>query len=272
MTLRTLLHDLLPPLLVRWLRPRKATESVAPTVPKVHVVRAGPLRDARLLVNDAQPAFREMIDGSYDDYLWSAMPAELEGGLLLDIGAHIGYHALGLAAKYPASRVIAFEPNPANLDRLRRNLDLNPSIAARIEVEEVALSDINGRLTFRASANIDDQTSSGGYLERGSPPLDVTVYARAGFGATEVAAVRLDDRARTHGWGPVRAMKIDVEGAEHLVLAGALDTLRKDHPLLFMEIHSVVCMLKVLDLLHPLGYRVRLLHEDRPSRCFIAAV
>ncbi|MBK9629255.1 MAG: hypothetical protein IPO56_16580 [Flavobacteriales bacterium] len=66
-------------------------------------------------------------------------------------------------------------------------------------------------------------------------------------------------------------MKIDVEGAEHLVLAGAGGGLatRSSHPP--DEIHSVVCMLKVLELIHPLGYSTELLHEDRASRCFIAA-
>ncbi len=63
----------------------------------------------------------------------------------------------------------------------------------------------------------------------------------------------------------------DVEGAEHLVLKGGLETLTRERPLLLMEIHSVVCMLSVLELLHPLGYSARLLHEDRPGRCFIMA-
>ena len=167
--------------------------------------------------------------------------------------------------------MVAFEPNPANLERLQANLDLNPEQAQRITVLPAALSDVEGTLTFRSSANVEDQSSSGGYLERGSPPLDAAVYERAGFRTSEVPTHRLDHLVAKEGWSNIRVIKIDVEGAEHLVLTGALETLKRDRPMLLMEIHSVVCMLQCLELLHPLGYAASLLHEDRPGRCFIVA-
>ncbi|MBK7102956.1 MAG: FkbM family methyltransferase [Flavobacteriales bacterium] len=77
-------------------------------------------------------------------------------------------------------------------------------------------------------------------------------------------------RSRCTGWMiwcspaagvPSTCWKIDVEGAEHLVLSGARETLIRDRPLLLIEIHSVVCMLQVLALLHPLG-----LHRRAPAR------
>jgi FkbM family methyltransferase len=211
-----------------------------------------------------------MITGEYDAYLWKPLPTALDG-IILDVGAHIGYHSLGFAALYLNCKVVAFEPNPANLERLQAHLDLNKQLADRITVFPAALSDVEGSLTFRSSANIEDQTSSGGYLERGKPPLDPSVYERAGFKTTTVATYRLDELAADQAWSNIKVIKIDVEGAEHLVLQGAMETLRRDHPMLLMEIHSVVCMLEVLKLLHPLGYEVSLLHEDRPGRCFVLA-
>ncbi|HQW04509.1 MAG: FkbM family methyltransferase [Flavobacteriales bacterium] len=269
MTLRSLLRDLTPPIILRLLRPAPTPKRVE--VARKHVVQAGPLQGLELLVNDAQPAFREMISGSYDDYIWAAMPSTLAGGVVLDIGGHIGYHTLGLAAKYPSCKVVVFEPNPANVERLEKHVEMNATVADRIEIRPVALSDGNGNAVFNLSSNIDDQTSSGSYLQDGSPPLDAAIYERSGFVRTEVAVHRLDDLAKLEHWAPVQLMKIDVEGAEHLVLAGAEEVLQRDHPILLIEIHSVVCMLKVLELIHPLGYSTELLHEDRASRCFIAA-
>jgi len=82
---------------------------------------------------------------------------------------------------------------------------------------------------------------------------------------------RLDDLAQGGGWGRVAFMKIDVEGAEHLVLEGATEVLRRDRPLLCMEIHSVACMARVAAILQQLGYSIELLKEDRPSRAHILA-
>jgi FkbM family methyltransferase len=274
MTVKGLLRDLLPPLLLRMLKPVKPAPAPARTFGEAtdHRVKSGPLSGITLRVNAAQPAFREMVDGTFDDFLWDATPVSLDGGLILDIGAHVGYHTLGFAARYPACSVVAFEPNPANQDRLRQHLALNPSVAPRIALQSLALSDVEGTLTFMSSANVEDQTSSGGYLQRGSPPLDQATYDRAGFARSEVPSRRLDDLVNEHTWTDIRMIKLDVEGAEHLVLAGAMETLRRDRPLLLIEVHSVACMLYVLELLHPLGYSTRLLHEDDAFRCFIGAL
>lgn len=271
MTIKALLKDLAPPILVRLLGSRSEPVVVEPVLPKVHSVRAGPLRGYRLLVNDHQPAFREMLDGSYDDYIWPATPEQIQSGLVIDIGAHIGYHALAFAARYPNCQVIAFEPSGVNAARLAENLALNPELQSRVDVQQAALSDTNGSVSFNSSANIEDQTSSGGYLSEVVPPLEASIYQRSSFQPSMVNTHRLDDLARSMAWRPIRLIKIDVEGAEHLVLAGALEVLERDRPLLLIEIHSAVCMLRVLQIVSPMGYHVRLLHEDRPGRCFIVA-
>ncbi len=169
---------------MRWSRPAPKPRKSVPNVGE-HTVQSGPLRGLKLWVNDAQPAFREMIAGSYDDHIWKAMPETLAAGVVLDIGGHIGYHTLGMAAKYPTTKVVTFEPNPANLGRLRKHVEMN-RMDGRIELQPVALSDSNGFTVFNLSTNIDDQTSSGSYLESGSPPLDAEVYARAGFVRSEI--------------------------------------------------------------------------------------
>lgn len=267
--LKAIARDLVPPVLWRLLRPTPPPAKPTASTPAVHGVQAGPLKGARLLVDAARPAFRDMVAGTFDAFIWPALPQPPWNGLVLDIGAHVGYHALAFAAMDPAARVVAFEPNPANTGRLRENLALNPALAARIEVQERALGDANGELRFCASDNVDDETSSGGHLQDVTPPLDQEVYARSGFRTTAVQVRRLDDLAREQAWGRVALMKIDVEGAEHMVLKGAEGILRRDHPCLCIEVHSVACMQAVDAILLPLGYTIRLLDGHVPARAHI---
>lgn len=267
---KSFIIDLVPPLLLRALRPSQPERAVSAVA--VHDVVGGPLKGRRIRVDAGRPAFREMVEGTYDAYIWKSIPGQLPPGLILDIGAHIGYHSMAFAALYPDCDVVAFEPNPANLDRLQGMLDLEPDLAGRTHVLAIALSDSAGEMEFQASANVDDQTSSGGYLGVVKPPLDASVYERAGFTASRVLCERLDDLVERHGWRNVHLIKIDVEGAEALVLQGALGLLQRDHPRLLIEIHSAVRMMEVMKLLQPMGYIIDLLHEDRPGRCFIQAV
>lgn len=275
MTARSVIKELFPPIFLRVVRrlfPRPAPPRPRPLLPAEHPVTGGPLKGGRLFVNDSMPSFREMLAGTYDDHLFKALgEARLDGTLVLDVGAHIGYHALAFAALLPGSRIAAFEPNPANVERMRTNLALNPSLMVRVDLLPIALSGSTGSIQFNSSSNLEDQTSSGGYLEGASKPLGDEVYRKSGFTTSLVETRRLDDLAAERAWPRVGMIKLDVEGAEHLVLSGATEVLRKDGPLLLIEVHSVVCMLEVLRILHPLGYEARLLHEDRASRCFISA-
>ena len=275
MGVRNVLKEFIPPVVLRSLRRFKrapAPPTPPPIRPAEHAVTGGDLKGGRLYVNDRMPAFKEMLDGTYDPYIVGACATVDAGeGTVLDIGSHIGYHALCFASRWPRAHVVAFEPGGINVERIQRNLALNPELASRIDLRPIALGDTNGTVRFNISANIEDQTSSGGYMHGASKPLDEAVYRKAGFSGSEVPVRRLDDLVREQAWPRVVLMKVDVEGAEHLVLRGAAELLQRDRPVLLIEVHSVVCMLEVQNLLHPLGYRTVLLHEDRPSRCFILA-
>lgn len=275
MTIDRFLKSLVPPLAVMaWKRlcSTPAPDAQRPPVAVEHTVTGGVLKGHRLVVAAEMPSYREMLNGTYDPYLVDALPNEaLAGRLLLDIGAHIGFHALSFAARYPEAHVVAFEPNPANVERAKRNLSLSPDLSGRIELIEMALSNVSGKVTMNGSTNVEDQTSSGSYITGASKPLADAIYQRSDFKPFTVECRCLDDLAAEKQWKGIAVLKIDVEGAEHLVLQGARWILERDHPLLLIEIHSVVCMMEVLGLIGPLGYRAQLLHEDGAGRCFIAA-
>jgi FkbM family methyltransferase len=235
-------------------------------------VRGGVLTGRWLFVRDRN-FFGQMVAGEHDAYLFNYLQnVDLRGQLICDLGAHIGYHSMAFAELTgEQGRVLAFEPNPFNLERLRIHLRRNGDLAERIEVMPVALSDRSGVTTFHYSARVDDATSSGGYLDEGESPLTAGIYRRAGFQQCEVATTTLDEVLPGDGARSVALIKIDVEGAECLVLDGGRRLIQRDRPLLLIEVHSVAAMLGLAQRLPGLGYTLEPLEIASSSRCFVVA-
>ena len=132
------------------------------------------------------------------------------GDVAVDIGAHIGFFTMQMAAAVGADgRVYAFEPFDANADLLERSI-LENAFDDRIFFRRAAVGAAPGRaaLTFP----VETRNSGGAYLLRdGTAPL-------AGNLTKEVPVVALDalDLRR-----PVSFIKMDVEGAEPQVVRGA---------------------------------------------------
>ena len=95
-------------------------------------------------------------------------------------------------------------------------------------VAPVACTDSETTLTFYAAPNVNTGMSS----------LSLTNASREGkiSASYQVRARRLDDILREAGVGRVDAIKIDVEGAEFLVLKGAVETLDRYHPAISVEL------------------------------------
>jgi len=72
---------------------------------------------------------------------------------------------------------------------------------------------------------------------------------------------------------PPDIIKIDVEGAELLVLRGGKDFLQHKSPKLLLEIHNITLMHDIVNLLRDLNYDTNILDEENAelSRCFITA-
>lgn len=139
--------------------------------------------------------------------------------LAIDVGGNIGiytYHMRRLARA-----VITFEPNPLYAARLR-------SIGLGRRLEEVALSDRAGAAELRVPMWEGREDPGMASLETGAVPE--AILART----VRVPLRRLDD----YVLAPIGFIKIDVEGHEESVLAGALDTIRRDRPTLLIEIEQ----------------------------------
>jgi len=238
--------------------------------PAWHCVQAGPLAGAELrFCGLRHPSWREMVAGTFDTFLHTALQARhrVADAVCWDVGAHFGYHSLALAAQ--GARVVAFEPNTHNAARFRENLERNPALATRIKLRPEALSDHDGTVEFLESADLVE-TSSGSHLAAATVPLAAATYE--GFLPVKVPCMRADSLVAS-GEVPPAVMKIDVEGAELLVLEGAGELLRRYHPLLLIEVHHIRLMFHLRPLLEGHGYRLTLADEAHaePSRCFVVA-
>ena len=177
-----------------------------------------------------------ILNGTYEREQTALFEKLLHAGdTVLDVGANVGYYTLLASVLVGGGgRVHAFEPEPRNAEFLRRHVRINGR--GNVSVEQAAVSDRVG------TARFDFGSGTGtGHL--------------ADAGAIEVRTLRLDDHCAAHGLKP-RAIKIDVEGAEMSVLAGARQTLERHRPIVFLSTHGPEVHRASLEFLRDLGYRV----------------
>lgn len=235
-------------------------------------VVAGPLAGREILIDRrGSGAWEDMLAGRFDaeiyDAIGQALPAH--GGIIWDVGAHIGFHTLGFATLLgPAGRVVGFEPNPSNCERLQQNLERNPDLAARIEIYRCALSDREGDCVFALSHDIDSGASSMSFLDGTASSVDPAMSARWD---RIVVPVRTADALGRDRLPRPNVVKIDVEGAELLVLRGAVETMKSSRATMIVETHCASAVFQVNAWFETQGYKVRLLAELGPSRVLLCA-
>lgn len=215
----------------------------------------------RLLVNahDEGIARQILVKGIYEAAESRFFMDWLRPGMaVLDIGANFGYFTV-LAARAVGGKgsVHAFEPEPGNFALLSKNIEANGYAQAR--AHRVALSDAPGQATlFTDPSNL------------GNPSLAKENVPEEG-GAVSVELVTLD--GFLDGLGAARPSKIallkmDVQGFEAKVLAGAKEMLERDRPWMLVEIwpkglrRAGTDPIAFLEGLVALGYRLRRLDDS----------
>lgn len=154
------------------------------------------------------------------------------GSLVLDIGANIGAHTLHLAQLVgPNGRVMAFEPTDFAFRKLSRNLDLNPSLAARVEAYHCFLTDHDGASVPNAIYSSWPLAKEAGLHAKhlGREMQTETAQARS---LDSILGERADRK--------VQLVKLDVDGFECDVLRGATAMLRDVRPIFVMELAPYV--------------------------------
>ncbi len=128
-----------------------------------------------------------------------------DGFVFIDIGANIGGYALFVAAQAAGKcRVLAIEPQPDIFERLIYNIRQNPF--ASVKALQCAVTDEDGEITLFV-----DRTN------RGETSVRV-VSAEGGRSSLRVPAKKLSTIVQDEGFTHIDAVKLDVEGAEDLIL------------------------------------------------------
>ena len=154
-----------------------------------------------------------------------------EGMTIYDIGAHIGIFTIGAGVRVGCSgKVLAFEPAPETIDKLKLHIAFN-NLENIVEIVPAVVSDSNAGAKFFAykasmAALISRQNVEDLNPERRSEPArEITVDS-----------VTIDGLLASRNLRPA-VIKIDVEGAELMVLRGARRVLAECKPIILCEVH-----------------------------------
>ena len=162
--------------------------------------------------------YKEYVEGGPIDRLKDYVP---QGSLVIDVGANVGFFSRRFARWVgEGGAVIALEPEDYNYDNLVRALRRD-GLLQRVQALKAVAAAKSGTtfLEINPIHPADHKLSLGG----------------AGL---LVNAVTLDELVGPDGSLRPSLIKIDVQGAEMLVLAGATNTLRNHGPALFVELHE----------------------------------
>ena len=156
--------------------------------------------------------------GEYEDFVRELLLSlAVPGTIVVDVGANIGLHTLGLSRRVGADgRVIAFEPDPDNHRILLRNIDSNS--LKNVCAHKLALSSGTGTAPLYQSLE-----NRGGLSLSQENTVNTGSYMAPVLVETVVADEFLADLDR-----PISLVKVDVEGAEPMVLQGMRETLMRN--------------------------------------------
>lgn len=215
-------------------------EATAPT--GSHTVRTGRVSDT---TSEVLPIFAALAR---------------DASVVVDAGANIGLYSLLAARANPAARVFAFEPAGDVFAVLRRNVALNGGLGT--VCVRAALGAAPGCTAIFTPAGKVDTVGSAQFGHR--------VRWMDGPWQCEYApVVALDDFVASHAIPALDLLKIDVEGAEQLVLAGARTVIGRDRPHVLCELLETragaegAALLR--EVLLPLGYHAYVLTAAGPA-------
>lgn len=188
---------------------------------------------------------------SWEPGTMQALPSLLrDATAFLDIGASSGIYGLFVASEFPSVQVYCFEPFPPAFRRLERNAAANR--LDNLTVERLALTRSGGTAKLYATRHQLDASMLAGYRQQ----TDLV----------EVQSSTVDDYVTLHGIRGVDVIKIDTEGTEPEVFAGARHTIARDLPTIVCEVLSGLTEEALEETFGPLGYQYFLLADEGPER------
>jgi FkbM family methyltransferase len=182
-----------------------------------------------------------------DDLLYAVGALVAEGETIWDVGANMGVFSVAAAARAKTGNVLAFEPDPWIAGMFRRTAALAENSRLQIEIVAAAVSDTDGI----GWLNVNSRSRHMNNLRNKSIWSD----SRSQKAVVPIATLRLDTIMASEHVRPPHLIKVDIEGAEHVLLRGAHRVLAEARPVWFMEVASENAD-EVSSIFRAHGYRV----------------
>jgi FkbM family methyltransferase len=230
----------------------------------VHFIESGPATGLHYPV--LLPDDKGVWTGNYEvEFVSALVNAVQPGDVCYDIGGWRGYCGGAMAAHH-AKRVFIFEPLPENCERIEKLIQLNSQLP--IELVRSAVGEAHGTAEF----SMLDATSMGKLSNSPFQP-EVQSCQQLTVNVVAIDAWRRENKAELP-----QVIKIDVEGAEYMVLRGAEKTIKESLPRLFIECHSRQLTEQVSHFVQNLGYTCKTLEtghapdgHSEPEVCHLMA-
>lgn len=158
----------------------------------------------------------------------------LNAEVFFDIGANIGYYSLVASALNPKIKIVGFEPMPAAIKFFKKNIAINSF--KNIQIEEIALSDKPGSITFyavksRKFLDIPDHLNGDGTINLNNINSSLNEQIN-------VQTDTLDAFVERNKISRIDMMKMDTEASEHLILSESKNVLATIRPIIMIEVIS----------------------------------
>ena len=192
----------------------------APATPRILQARTR-LGDFYLVENDA--ITRHLVtDDILEQHFYELTRLLLKDtDNVLDLGANVGTHTIWMSKILPQGKVFAFEPLSLTHSQLQLNVLSNG--AGNVRLFKLAVSDSTGQYVSMEP------------IDYGSSDLNVgATRVSAGGSGDGTLTLRLDDL----GLPPIAFIKMDIQGSEYRALLGMEALLKRDRPLVFVEIEE----------------------------------
>ena len=148
---------------------------------------------------------------------------------IIDIGANVGLMTMQFAKLVPKGSVWSFEPTFYALERLKRNLALNPELTRSVTVINSFVSeksDVSPQIVAYSSWKVNGEKGTG----------DHPVHLGTPKNSEGVPSITLNDFAEKQGLQRIDFIKIDTDGHEYEVFKGADRVIARFKPVIIFEL------------------------------------